>query len=768
MFFFILFVILLSSQANAKLAINVPEKQVVKPGQLKVISIEIKNESKKVQDIKPALSCPKDWKLLIPLSKFKLPALRSKKINLIIQIPKHANAGPKQLNLGLITNNRKYDKNIKFIIKKIKNLKTGYAEVPKYVEKNFKVKFELINKGNTTRELTFFSNELFTIKNKKIEIKPYKNRLIEIKCKNNTPVEKPLLIIKARDQHGKLINIIYKKVQVLNNKKYNIYKNYLKYTFNHNGDKKIKRSWILNSEINNNLSLKLSNKIFNLKQKQDSYYWQLGTDYNPRFKLAGTKSADKHLRFSYSNNKDKAFKRSIYTDFNSELGAVVNLKSKRFNIYAETKKSKERSIDYYLNTHYKYINNHLNLHTHKIAEYYFRDLKLLNNINKNNRIYLGYSCQLWPSSIIKKKYFRYIYDNIKNRLNLEYRTIHNKKSSIKKFKISKTKRNIWNNFDQVITLQLKDKSQNYHIDTLSYQVSNEKYCFLLEKQFRDEHSKLFYRLTRVFNKSQINARISVDNFGKKQINLNGELDCHLRTGQEVSLNGKLIYDQINKKSYNQISMGILIPFTLKLPERKNKKVCGRVITSQGENVRGAIISINGVKVKTGQMGKFKCYVKGKQDLIIKVLDLGRYSEKYLMSKTNPYLIENYNNKPLKLKLVRYGSLQVDIKKQLKQRQNKYLQAIRDKAEGEVYIKLYNKDNCFIKKYKGHSPLKFDKIPPDRYKLSIENNSNKYNYTLKRKVIKINSGKNRVKIKQKIKNNQDLKIKEGIEEIKIKN
>ncbi len=720
-----------------------------------------------MKDIKPVLTCPKRWKLLIPLNKIKLPALKSKKINLIIQIPKKAKAGPKKLNLKLISKHRKYDRNININIKKIMSLETGYIEVPRYVEKNFKVKFELTNKGNTVRKIKFFSNDLFNIKKKKIEIKPFENKLIEIKCRSNTPLENPVLSIKARAQNGKIINVVHEKIQVLNNNKFKIFKNHLKYIFRSNKGSYIKRNWFLKTEIKPDLSLNLSNNQLNLQQEQDSYHWQLGTDYNPRFKLAGTKTDQDHLKFSYLNHKDNNFKKALYTDFSKELGTVLNLKEKRINIYAEAKKRKEKSIDYYLKTHYKKDDNHLYLHAHKNAGNIFENIKYIKKLNKNSRFSLGYSRHFRPTSITKKKYFRYVYDKIKNKLSLEYRSIHNKNRVIKKYKISKIKSNIWNNFDQIVTLKVKDNSKNYRIEGLQYKLSNKNYRFLLKKQALNGQNKLFFKLTRIFKRNQINARISADNFGTDQINLTGELDYHFKTGPKISLSGKVIYNPTEKKIDKYIKMGLLIPFTLKLPERKSKEVKGRVITRQGERAKGVILSINGVKVKTDNKGKFNCYVKAKQDLLIKVLDLGEYSEQYVMSKDLPYFIENYNNAPLKLKLIKYGSLQIEIKKNEKS-QNKYLKAIQSKEKGKVYVKLQNKYNYFIQKYKDHSSLKFDRIPPGRYKIMIKNNSNKYDYTLKRKVIRIQSGDNSLKIRQVRKNNLNLKLKEATEELQIKN
>ncbi len=670
------------------------------------------------------------------------------------------------MNLKLVTNSRNYDRNINFNIKEIVSLETGYIEVPQYVEKNFRVKFELTNKGNTPRKITFFSNDLFTIKKKKIEIKPFENKIIEIKCTSNSQLEKPVLSIKARAKNGKIINIIHEKIHVLNNKKINIYKNHLKYTFTSNKGSYIERNWFLKTEINSDLSLKLSNNQFNLQQEKDSYHWRLGTDYDTRFKLAGTKTDQDRLKFSYLNHKDNNFKKALYTDFSKELGTVLNLKNSRINIYAEAKKRKEKSINYYLKTHYQKDDDHLYLNTNQIAANNLKYIKFIKKLNENSRVILGYSWRFRSASITKKKYFRYVYDKIKNKFKLEYRTIRNKKRFIKKFKISKVKRNSWNNFDQVVTLKINDNSKNYHIEALHYQLRNERYRFLLEKHFHGKN-KLYYRLTRIFNINQINARFSTDNFGTNRVNLSGELDYHFKSGPKISLSGKAIYNPTEKKFDKYIKMGILVPFTLKLPERKSKEVRGQLITGQGENVKGAILSINGVTVKTDNKGKFNCYVKAKQDLLIKVLDLGEYSERYVMSKDLPYFIENYNNKPLKLKLIKYGSLQVEIKKSEK-RQNRYLKAIQSKEKDKVYVKLHNRDNYFIKKYKDHSPLKFDRIPPGRYRITIESNSNKYDYTLKRKVIRIKSGDNRLKIRQVRKNNLNLKLKEATEELQIKN
>jgi hypothetical protein len=121
---------------------------------------------------------------------------------------------------------------------------------------------------------------------------------------------------------------------------------------------------------------------------------------------------------------------------------------------------------------------------------------------------------------------------------------------------------------------------------------------------------------------------------------------------------------------------------------------------------------------------------------------------------------------LKFNLIKYGSLTLKFKKPIKQT-NKYLRDLRKDKKERAYIRLHNRQNYFIKEYKGDPFLIFKKIPPGNYQITVDNISEKYLYSITSNKIKICPGKNILTVKKAHFNRPQLNLKEKPENLKIK-
>ncbi len=759
--------ILFNLKAYAQIITDLTEEPKINPGKIKIISVKVKNEFKESKTIRPVINLPDSLNLIFPIKKFKIEPFNSKKINMIIQSSNRSKAGLKVIKLNLMTKEKSYHKRIRLHMNKKEILVIKPSEVPDYINKVFSVKLKIINKGNTVRILKIKSNHNFKIKTKRILIKPFKSKNIKLQCKSKHNKENPILNIRAVDQNNKSINLLYKKLTAINQQmSINEYDNYLDYKYIQNHKKKITKKWLLHTEINANTFMMVSKNAFNLRKVQDNYNWQLGTDYNKSFKLKANAVQTNNIKFSYTNNEKQNLSSIFYTDFQKEIGAGLKYNTKELDAYLESKKIRERNLNYYFKLHYKGKTKKVSFRSYKIGQNQFQDFNIINDINQKSKIRLSLINKT-EICCKQKKYISYTYKNLNKKIKLQYKNIKNKKGLNQKFKIKMEKYKTQEDFKQFITLNLINNKSYFNIEDIAYGLKNKNYYFTLKKDFLNSQKKLKYKLSRIFRKKRYRVKLSVNNFGLKKLNLSAELNYQFNNGKELSFSGKLNYNQAKKILNKYIKIGFFIPFTIKLPDFKQNKIEGQVITAEGQVLEDVVLSINGIKVKTKQDGNFVCYLNKKSKLNIRLLDLNKYQGKYVIKKTDPYLSKEYNNKNIKVRLVKYGKLKVNINK-TEQGANEYLNKIQNKRKTDLYLKLYNDEHYFIKRYRGKSPIVFKKIPPGKYNILIENHSHKYKYIKENNTIEIKSGLNNIKLKEIKRKRINFQAEEKLEKLEVEN
>jgi hypothetical protein len=179
---------------------------------------------------------------------------------------------------------------------------------------------------------------------------------------------------------------------------------------------------------------------------------------------------------------------------------------------------------------------------------------------------------------------------------------------------------------------------------------------------------------------------------------------------------------------------------------------------------GIVFDVNGKKIKTDKKGNFSLKTTINQKLKVEVVDLGKFKGNYFLQPQSQILTDNYKGEKIGFKLVKYTNLKVGFKR-IKTTIDKYIES---KDKELIYVRLYNKENEYIKKYEGEQEINFNKIKPGIYNLAIENIYSPFGYNNKIREVKITTSNNKIVVKKKRKNSNKFEKESKIIRLKVKN
>ncbi len=760
--FYLLVFIIISNPVKAELQINFPENTILNPGQLKIIKVNITNSSDIKQTINPDLVLPKNWKLIIPLKSIIIGPNEKKNMNILLQPPKKIRSDIYPLNLSFGTHKKNYRIQIPVKIKEIYETEVKIVKSPRFIENKFEIKLKFINKGNISRQFKITNNNILDIDKSNIFLDSFESKMITFKCRiKEYEKEKVTLNIKVVDEQKNIISLFNETVIILDpNRKFKIYNS----SFNYRVVKQRKEDeqyWKLKTLLNKNSFLEVGNNYFNYYQSNEQNRWQLGSEYFDRIKLKNSTPKNTNLKISYEFAQDNETKKIAFTNFVNEIGVGFLKYSNRNFYYLEIKKNKTGIIDYYLDTSIRYKNYHFNFERSKLNKNRQMNSFLRYEVNKCNNLKAGFS-NLSLNENNNKKYVRYNHRGINNRITVDYSVMETRNQKSIRWGLSRKDFDLIGNYYLNSSVWFRKFEEKWNPE-FKFILKNKKNKFLIKKDYKNRYG-LEYQ--RKFKYKDGKLKLGINNYGSPKFNINVENEFNINH-KEFYINGNFSYDSSKSFELKKIEMGINISFAVKTEKKPRNKVVGKISAKQ-KKLGGLILDINGQKVKTNTDGSFTAYISPAKKVLIKAVDLGMYTGKYIFSPVLPYLIEDYSQETIFIDLIEVGNLKLKFKKNDYKRHN-YLEAITDNEKQEIgSIILYNDQHTFLKKLKGEKELSFKNIPPGQYRLKTDNKRISYNYEFKNMNIKIKPGNNQITISKSSIKNKNLKLESEAGIIKIDN
>ena len=760
--FYLLVFIIISNPVKAELQINFPENTILNPGQLKIIKVNITNSSDIKQTINPDLVLPKNWKLIIPLKSIIIGPNEKKNMNILLQPPKKIRSDIYPLNLSFGTHKKNYRIQIPVKIKEIYETEVKIVKSPRFIENKFEIKLKFINKGNISRQFKITNNNILDIDKSNIFLDSFESKMITFKCRiKEYEKEKVTLNIKVVDEQKNIISLFNETVIILDpNRKFKIYNS----SFNYRVVKQRKEDeqyWKLKTLLNKNSFLEVGNNYFNYYQSNEQNRWQLGSEYFDRIKLKNSTPKNTNLKISYEFAQDNETKKIAFTNFVNEIGVGFLKYSNRNFYYLEIKKNKTGIIDYYLDTSIRYKNYHFNFERSKLNKNRQMNSFLRYEVNKCNNLKAGFS-NLSLNENNNKKYVRYNHRGINNRITVDYSVMETRNQKSIRWGLSRKDFDLIGNYYLNSSVWFRKFEEKWNPE-FKFILKNKKNKFLIKKDYKNRYG-LEYQ--RKFKYKDGKLKLGINNYGSPKFNINVENEFNINH-KEFYINGNFSYDSSKSFELKKIEMGINISFAVKTEKKPRNKVVGKISAKQ-KKLGGLILDINGQKVKTNTDGSFTAYISPAKKVLIKAVDLGMYTGKYIFSPVLPYLIEDYSQETIFIDLIEVGNLKLKFKKNDYKRHN-YLEAITDNEKQEIgSIILYNDQHTFLKKLKGEKELSFKNIPPGQYRLKTDNKRISYNYEFKNMNIKIKPGNNQITISKSSIKNKKLKLEKEAGKIKIDN
>ncbi|MCF8001047.1 MAG: hypothetical protein K9K76_04225 [Halanaerobiales bacterium] len=761
-YIYVLILLIIPRPVKADLKINIPQNITMEPGELKIIKINIENSALTKQNINPDLELPNNWKLIIPLKRFSIDSKARKNMNILLQAPRKIRSSLYPLNLLIETENKNYKKQIPVKIKEIYSTKIKVVKAPKFIEKEFEIKLNLINKGNIPRHFTMINNNTVTVDKSNIFLNPFESKIISFKGRIKEKADDKIrLNIRAEDNLNKIITLFNDTVIILESdgkfKKYNSSLNFRMVK----EKEKYKKIWKLKTSLKKKRFLEIGNNSFNYYQKNKKTSWQFGTEYFDIVKLKESTEENNNAKISLEFAQNKKITNFVYTDFTNEVG-VGFFKYLDSNFYAfELKNNKVGRIDYYFNTSIRKDNYQFNYKSSKLNKNKQVNTFFRYAVNKNNNLKVGFN-NLNLNKINNKMYLRYYHQEKNKRITLDYNVLKTRGKNTTVWGISRKDIDIIDKYFLYSSLKFH-KFENKWKPEFKLILKNNKNKFLIKKEYKKKYNVEYQRK---FNYKNSKLKIGINNYGSTKFNINAKNELFIN-GKDYYFAGKLSYNSNNTLEVKNFTVGISIPFTVKIEDKQRNKVVGK-IRGTPKNLGGLILNINGQKVKTKTDGSFTAYIPPSQTVLIKIVDLGRYKGKYLLKEGPPISIENYSKEIIFLDMIKYGNLNLNFKTN-NYKNDSYLKFItEDEKQDRGTIVLYNKEHTFFKKFNGDNEINFKNIPPGQYILKVDNNSVKHNYEFEKKNIEISPGKNQITIKKPYYKNQQFKIEKETEKIKINN
>jgi hypothetical protein len=729
-YIFVFILLIIPRPVKAELKINIPENTILKPGELKIIKVNIKNLAASKQTINSKLKTPRGWKLIIPLKSVNITSNEKRTINILLQSPKKIRSAIYPLNLMVNTSRKKYKIKIPVKIEKLYETEVKVVKYPRFIEKEFKIKLKLFNKGNTSRHFKIVNNNTVTIDKTNIFLDSFESKIITLHCRIKEYKRRELVLnIRAKDESNKIISLFNKKVTVLEpDKNFKKYESRLNFRLIREGDK-YKQEWRLKTSFKGNSFLEAGNNYFNYYQRNKKTSWQLGTEYFDKIKLKELSKGNNNVKMSYEYRQGNKFKNIVYTDFINEIGLGFSKHLENRFYYLEFKNNKAGKIDYYFNTSFIKENYQFNYKRSKLKENKQVNSFLRYEVNKNNNLKMGFN-DISLNKINNKKYLRYNHLGINKRVTVDYTVLNDRDKKSTVWGLSRKDIDIIGEYYLYSSVKFKKIADKWNPE-LKLILKNNKNKFLIKKDYKKRYGLEFQRN---FKYKYGKLQVGINNYGNAKFNIKTKKEITM-DGKEIYLTGNLSYGSNNSFRIKNFKLGINLPFTVKLEKRQQNKVVGR-IRGIPKDLEGLVLDINGQKVKTNADGSFTAHIAITDKITIKVIDFGKYTGKYLLSSNLPYTIKNYSGKKIFLDLIEYGTLKLNFRTN-DYKSNSYLEAITDnQKQKRGTVILYNEQHTFFKKFKGEKEISFESIPPGQYVLKIENKSVGYNYKVKKMNIEI--------------------------------
>ena len=699
---------------------------------------------------------PKNWEIVISPKRVKLLNRDNKLLNIFVKAPAKITAGDYYLKLILKDKEKVYKKTFKLNIKKINKLKFNLVKSLKYITEKFKVKFYIINRGNTKRNLNFISDNV-SIDNDKLILNPFEKKKVILNCKLYKISQNPYINIFVESEKGNKYRMFNKRLVLLNHiEKSQKLKSVYSINYNYQNDN-MDKYWQLKTFLKQKGYLSLQNNNFRLHYKNKSQLFQFGNEYFNKFIQLG-KQNSKRLKFVYQYNLKK-YKNIIYTNFNGEFGLGNYYRYKDKFYYLELNKN-NYNINHYFKARIKskdLIYNIKNYNKNNKNLYYLEIEKKLKN---NDRFKTG--LYLKDNNNIKKKYFRYINDKINYKMTYGYslkNTDRYKKHNIIYINGNK-------NDNELLKLNYEYNNYFDKKNKRNLQMIYTKDSYRINLEFNDhlEKKDIKFKISKSIRTKQLNTLAIIDNYYGLRVGLENKFKYITKGQKIITFKGYYSYNFKKEKFNNNIKLNLSIPLKYKNNNNKNKfRLLKAVVKGKNKDLSGIVFDVNNQKVKTNKKGILSIKVDQNKTTTVKLVDLGSFKSKYYIKPKKHVIKDNYNGKEIEFNLVKLIKLKVKFQQNIT-----FIDKYINRKNNELtYLRLYNNINEYIKKYEGEQEIYFNKIKPGNYKLEIKVLKSPFEYSIKKQDIMINSNNDIIFIEKSLKASNKHKENYKLNNLKIK-
>jgi len=743
----------MSFQAKAQVKMKILEDYRFRPGELKNVRMMISNNSYLDLILDAIYILPKNWEIVIYPQRVKLLNRDKKLLNIFIKAPAKITAGEYYFKLILKDKEKEYIKNYKLNIKKMNELKFNLVKSKKYINKEFKVQFQVINRGNTKRNLNLISNNV-SIDNDKLILNPFEKKKVILNCRLNDISKNQYISILAETKKGDKFTIFNKELILLNHSRFSRkLKGIFSINYNYKNNNLLK-AWRLKTFFKKQSYLTLQNNYFRLHYKNKNYLWQIGNEYINSFVQLG-KRKNKLLKLSYQSNFNK-FKRIIYTNFNNEFGIGSYYKNKNKLYYLELNNN-NNNINYYFRGKIKRDDIVYSIKNYKDIDNIFYHLEIKKKFKNNDIFKTGLYSK--GNNSIETKYFRYINDKINHKMTYGFNiksTDYYKRKNI-------TYINEYNkNNNEMFKLNYEINNNFYKKNKKFLEIKYAKNKFRINLRFNNifKDKNIKFKISKYINTNRLKSLAIIDNYNGLRVGLENNFQYKIKGLKRVNFEGYYSYNFKKQMFNSNISFGVSVPLTYKNNEKSSLKI---VVQGNNKDLSGIVFDINNKKVKTNKKGKVSAQINKTPKTVVQLVDLGEFKSEYFMKPKKQIITDKYNAKELEFKLVKFTNLKVKFK----QHETFVDQYINTKNDETVIFRLYNKQNEYIKKYDGGQEIKFNKIKPGNYKLVIKVIKSQFEYSKREQQIKINPINNKIILKKSLKTSNSKKDKFKVNNLKIK-
>jgi|GEM_PF-2663280 hypothetical protein len=731
-----------------------------KTGELKDVRVKIINNSNKNLRLQFGYLLSKGWEIIISPKMINLLCGESKFINVFLKAPAEVTAGDYHLKFILKNKEIEYIKKFKLNVKKVNDLKINLVKRPKYINKEFNLQLFVENRGNTKRKLSFKGNNI-SIKNDGLILNPFEKKKVLLRCKLDSISKKPYISIFAESRNGKRYSIYNRKATLLNyseNSKY--LKSILKLNYYYDNNKKGNKVWKLKTYFNQDSYLTLKANSFRIQYKNKNGLWQIGRRYFNSFVQLGNQGIKSNrLKLSYQNNFNSKNKRIIYTNFNNEIAIGNYYKDNNKYYYLELNASKNH-LNHYFKGRWKGRDISYKIKNYKKTDNILYNIEVKKKLKNKDIFKMGY----YSKDNQHKKYFRYINDTINNKMTYGYSLKTTDRYEKKKILyINENERQLSKiiKFDYGINNYFYKKDKKY----LAFMFKIDSYRMNLKINDFLKDNNIKFKLSKFIKSNKLNSLVIIDNYNGLGLGLENKFNYRIDSQKKLSFEGYYSYNFKKQKFYSKINFGLSIPLTFVYKDRKEDLITLEArVKDDNKDLAGIVFDVNGKKIKTDKKGNFSLKTTINQKLKVEVVDLGKFKGNYFLQPQSQILTDNYKGEKIGFKLVKYTNLKVGFKR-IKTTIDKYIES---KDKELIYVRLYNKENEYIKKYEGEQEINFNKIKPGIYNLAIENIYSPFGYNNKIREVKITTSNNKIVVKKKRKNSNKFEKESKIIRLKVKN